>query len=253
MITKLVSGPSQYPVTLDEVKADRDIPTYDATFDSLLKRLIAQATEKAEKFTGRKLVSQTWQLYLDDWPDEEMIKIPFGQLQSVSSVKYKDTDGNQSTWGASNYIVRTGDYGLVVQAYGINWPTTQLYPIDAIEVEFVCGYYAGSEWTADTAKSSGDIVIPTNYQNPFAYSAGGSGTTDSIENEPVWPTTIGGTVVDNDITWTNLGLGVPESIRGGIIMAVAGASEMREPHIEGLSFQQLKSFESLLWGYRHWQ
>jgi hypothetical protein len=59
-----------------------------------------------------------------------------------------------------------------------------------------------SAWAGSTAKSEGDIVIPTT-RNGRRYRAQGGGTTDS--SEPTWPTTDGGTVVDNDITWEEYG------------------------------------------------
>lgn len=59
-----------------------------------------------------------------------------------------------------------------------------------------------SAWAGTTAKSEGDIVVPTT-RNGRRYRAQGAGTTGG--SEPTWPTTDGGTVVDNDITWEEYG------------------------------------------------
>ena len=54
-------------------------------------------------------------------------------------------------------------------------------------------------WSAAASIASGAKRRPTT-TNDRIYQAGGAGTTGA--SEPTWPTTIGATVVDNDITWT---------------------------------------------------
>ena len=54
-------------------------------------------------------------------------------------------------------------------------------------------------WSAAASIASGAKRRPTTTNNRI-YQAGGAGTTGA--SEPTWPTTIGATVVDNDITWT---------------------------------------------------
>ncbi len=53
------------------------------------------------------------------------------------------------------------------------------------------------------------VVTPTDSTNPYLFlaytsSAGAVGTSGAVE--PAWPTVIGDTVVDNEITWLNLGI-----------------------------------------------
>jgi uncharacterized phiE125 gp8 family phage protein len=93
--------------------------------------------------TNRKLLTQTWKLYLDEFPDCDRIRIPFGNLQSVTSVKYKITDGTETTMTVTTeYLVETnGDQcGYIILPYGVYWPTDQLYPSNPITIEFVCGW-----------------------------------------------------------------------------------------------------------------
>lgn len=58
---------------------------------------------------------------------------------------------------------------------------------------------ATTNWATGVSKTVGDYVIPST-PNGYWYTALNSGTTDGV-TEPTWPTTIGDTVVDNDITW----------------------------------------------------
>lgn len=57
----------------------------------------------------------------------------------------------------------------------------------------------GSDWAASTAYVRGDYVQPTTATG-LTYECTTAGTSDA--SEPTWPTTAGGTVVDNTVTWT---------------------------------------------------
>ena len=82
-------------------------------------------------------------------------------------------------------------------------------------------------WSASAAIASGAKRRPTTTNNRI-YQAGGAGTTGGTE--PTWPTTLGATVVDNDITWTCLAYeDTPNEYKlaltaGGLAGATAGAS-----------------------------
>ena len=49
--------------------------------DSLITDLITSAREHVEDILRRKLITQTWKYYLQEWPPNDFIKIPFGNLQ----------------------------------------------------------------------------------------------------------------------------------------------------------------------------
>ena len=111
--------------------------------DSWLTDAIAESREFVEEETNRKLLTQTWKLYLDEFPDCDRIKIPFGNLQSVTSVKYKVTDGTEYTLTlTTDYLVETNgpQCGFIVLPYQESWPTDILYPSNPITIEFVCGW-----------------------------------------------------------------------------------------------------------------
>lgn len=56
------------------------------------------------------------------------------------------------------------------------------------------------KWTASTVYALNDYVIPLASFNGRLYKATTGGTSGG--SEPTWPTTIGGTVVDGSVTWT---------------------------------------------------
>jgi len=74
----------------------------------------------------------------------------------------------------------------------------------------------GTAWVADTVTAVGDVVVPTaGKENGFRYEctvAAGDKKTHAT-TEPTWPTTVGDTVVDDQVTWicvfgNHLGMGV---------------------------------------------
>ena len=139
METVLKTAPVGEPVSLSEVKQHLRIVD-DINQDIYLHDLIAVAREQVEMITWRKLGSQTWYGYLDDWPSASYIEFPFGNLTSVTAIKYTDVDGDESTWSSAEYIVGT-DYqkGRVTLADGYTWPNETLYSSNPIEIEFICG------------------------------------------------------------------------------------------------------------------
>jgi len=250
--TELITAPAAYPVTLADTKDA--IVVSGTTDDDLIRAYIHSATEAAEQFLRRRLVYQTIKLHLDDWPDGDAIVLPFGWLQSVTHVKYKDTDGDQSTFSSDDYIAETATgllAGRIVLGYGETWPSTTLYPSSPIEIQFVCGRYAGAEWEASTAKSAGDVVAPT-YSNRsgLVFVAGGDGTTDATE--PTWTTTAGGTTTDNDITWT-AHPAIPDPICQAIYLMVGELYMQREPLVIGTIVQQLPVVKNLLTPFKLWR
>jgi uncharacterized phiE125 gp8 family phage protein len=110
--------------------------------DDLLNAIIYAGIEHVENLTGRKLLTQTWEYYLDEFPDDS-IKIPFGNLQSVTSVKYKDSDATETTLTENtDYLVECNEdqTGNIVLPYGESWPSFTAYPSKPITIKFVCGW-----------------------------------------------------------------------------------------------------------------
>jgi uncharacterized phiE125 gp8 family phage protein len=122
-----------------------DIVTNAATLaeDSLLETIRVAAREEIENCTRRALITSTWDYYLQEWPQRNFITLPFGNLQSVTSVSWKDTDGTEATLTAgTDYLVETNGAGCgrIVLPYACSWPTNSLYPSNPIKIRFICGW-----------------------------------------------------------------------------------------------------------------
>jgi len=136
---KSVTPPASEPVTLAEAKLHvrQDLDTDD----TLITGLITAAREEVERICWHALLTQTWELVLDRWPAGDAIELPRPPLQSVTSVKYTDSSGAETTWSAANYVVDTDSTpGRIVLAYSVTWPTVVLQPTGGIRVRYVAGW-----------------------------------------------------------------------------------------------------------------
>lgn len=166
MKTALKTAPTKYPVSLEEAKAHLNITLGWTEDDDYIKSLLYVATKKAEQFLRRRLITQTWYAYYDAWPDENYFVLPFGQLQSVTSVKYTETDTTQNTWSATEYNADTdADPGRVILEYDYVWPTETLHPQNPIVIEFVCGYGDTGADVEVNIKHAIKIIIDDLYNN----------------------------------------------------------------------------------------
>ncbi len=164
MKTTIVTEPTGNVISLDEaVKHLNGVPTEDYGY---VQSAIFSAVAAVENITNRKLLTQTWTAYADRWPAAGF-QLPYGNLQSVASVKYLDTDGTEHTVDSADYIVDiVSDPGWVRLAYGASWPTESLYPSNPIRIEFTCGYGVHTA-TAVTGASSASPIVMTQVGHSF--------------------------------------------------------------------------------------
>lgn len=133
---RLITAPTDFPVTVDEAKDQCRVDGTDN--DTYLGGLIATATDHVESYTGRAIMEQTWELVLDDFCDP--IQFPKGPVSAITSVKYLDTDGVEQTISDTNYTLDdVNDPQLLVKASDYSWPTVD-DGVNNVAIRFVCGY-----------------------------------------------------------------------------------------------------------------
>jgi uncharacterized phiE125 gp8 family phage protein len=167
----LVTAPQVEPVTLDEVKTHLRIDGTDE--DVFLTALVKAAREYCESpGLNRALIAQTWDLWLDKWPDKDYIVLPRPPLLAVNSVKYYDTDDAEYTFDSVNYFVDTkSEPSRIALAYNKTWPTTTLRPANGIVVNFDAGYGTADK-VPQTIKQAMLLLIGGWYENRESTIAG---------------------------------------------------------------------------------
>jgi len=141
---KIITPVATEPVSLTEAKLHLRVT--DTAEDDLISALITTAREYCEKFTGRSLAEQTVEYYLDRFPCADEINLPMPPLQSVTSVKYTDSDGIETTMPTDAYLVDAVAGRVVLPYYGV-WPSFTPYTVNPVKIRYVAGY------TTDVPKS----------------------------------------------------------------------------------------------------
>jgi len=169
-------------VVTDVVEADEPIQLADAyehlriyhdsngsVDDTWLTAMIPAAREFCEGELGRSLATKTLELSTNRFPTVTVhthvgpsIALPFGPVQSVSSVTYQaiqlDSNGDQVLDSNDDPVIETktvdaSTYELdtyvtpnrLVLAYGKAWPTDAISAVNSVKIRYVAGYVSAPD------------------------------------------------------------------------------------------------------------
>lgn len=134
---QIVTEPTSEPIDLISVKDWLRITHNDQ--NALLNSLIKVARVYYEEVLDRAMITQTWKAHFTGWPDD-YFELPMSPVASVTHIKYKNTGGTQSTLASSIYITDlVKSPARISLGYNQTWPTTELYPVAPIEIQYVAG------------------------------------------------------------------------------------------------------------------
>ncbi len=171
MSLTLITAPSLEPMTLAEAKLHLRVDGTDE--DDLITALIVAARRRAEHLLTRALITQTWELTLDEFPAAD-IQLPKPGVLSIVSVKYLDSAGVEQTVDSADYALDAATIpGWVLLASDATWPTTY-DGANAVRVRFTCGYGpAASDVPADVVAWC-KLQVGALYRNREGFAAGQS-------------------------------------------------------------------------------
>ncbi len=166
MSFELVTAPTAEPVTVEDMNLYSRVEVDQPQEDLLLLRLITVARELVENDSERQLMTATWKLNLDAFPQSngalELRKPP---IQSVTSLTYFDGDGVQQTLDASKYDVDVlSTPGRLVPAFGESWPVTRNGFPNSVTVEFEAGF-ASAALVPERAKQMIRLLVDHWFNN----------------------------------------------------------------------------------------
>jgi len=143
MISYLLAGPAEEPVTLAEAKAWVKLDGADE--DALLATLITAARLHLESVTGRALLTQSWRLVLDAWPAGGEVRLPVAPLSALTEIRAFDEDGDGHTLALEQFLVAPGDepVRLLLPATVAGMPV--LRQRFGIEIDYVAGFGAAAD------------------------------------------------------------------------------------------------------------
>ena len=146
MIITITIPPATECVSLTETKLHLRLATTVAeavaytTEDGWLTRNIKGVRTQCEFETGRRFITQTLTMYLNEWPTERYIKIPYPPLQSaVVTYRLSDDDDYDETLSTADVDI-VSEPGRIILQPNESWPSGTLYTDKPIKIVFVCGY-----------------------------------------------------------------------------------------------------------------
>ena len=134
--------------------------------DVHLAGLLTSARATAEHHQDRMLITQTWDLYFDGFPAGDSLALHAAPIQSVTSIKYTDSDGAEHTMDAADYAADTVSIRPKVKlAYGASWPTATLRTLHPVVVRVVAGYGAAPADVPYTTRAGMLLLIATMFEH----------------------------------------------------------------------------------------
>jgi hypothetical protein len=187
----LATPPASEPLTTEDVRSYLRLDDDDTSQDSIISVMITAARRYAEQYTGRSLMPQTWLAVADSFPgcwippapfgayaysygsarsveyhspEEQVIKLARGPVNSITSITYVDSNGATQTLDPSTYILDTSDLvQRIAPAYGQNWPAARRQ-LGAVRITFAAGY-ANADAVPATVRNWMLIRIATAFEH----------------------------------------------------------------------------------------
>jgi len=177
---RLVGNPAVEPVSLSDMKVFlKDVP---ASEDAVVSLLIATARRAAEAYTGRALITQTWELVQDGFCAREVeplygwsegptpekggsgvIQLSHPPIQSITSIQITNPANVTSSVSASIYTLDTAS-GRVLLNEGSSWPS-DLRSEASVKVTFVAGYGPAGAAVPEDIRQAIQLYVLTMYEN----------------------------------------------------------------------------------------
>ena len=134
MISYLLAGPAEEPVSLVDAKAFLRVD--DNAEDALIGTLATAARLHVESVTGRAMIFQSWRVVLDAWPVERTIALPVGPVQTLIAVTAFDEDDEAHELALEQFSVQAGRLMLPREVTG----SPALRPRLGLEIDYVAGH-----------------------------------------------------------------------------------------------------------------
>jgi len=131
---RLKTAPASEPITVTQAKVFLKVT--NTAEDALILNMIKAATKYLEDYTNRSFVTQTWEYYADEFPEE--IELYFGSVASITHVKYYN-DAGVLTAFTNFQSDLVSNPARLTPSPDYTWPSVQLSRVNAVVVEYITG------------------------------------------------------------------------------------------------------------------
>jgi len=149
-VAKVITQNSEFGTTIIRLTAT-------SVEDDLLDAIITSAREHIEDITSRALLTQTWDYYLDEFPSGNSIKIPFGNLATVTHVKYKNSAWTETNMTKALTAFAASDITPLTKTK----VTSAAHDFDDGDTVYISGTtsYNGAQTVSNSATNTFDITV----------------------------------------------------------------------------------------------
>ncbi|MDR3475193.1 MAG: head-tail connector protein [Devosia sp.] len=173
MTSYLISGPAAEPLTLDEARAF--VRKDDTGEDALLASLVTAARLHVESVTGRALISQSWRLPLDCWPDDRVVPLPVGPVLSLTSITAYDLTGASSSLSLDGVLLDAKGAPPRLFLPAALTPGVVLRERQGIEIDYLAGYGTDPADVPAGLRQAVLLLVGYWFENRDALAIAGSG------------------------------------------------------------------------------
>ena len=133
----MLSGPALEPVSLADAKAFLRVD--DVVEDTLIASLVSTSRAHIETALGLGLLTQSWRLTIDAWPEMRVLEVPIAPLRSLVSIRAVTAGATARELDLSGFMIEQGPRPARIGLRpGIVLPATQL--IAGISVDMLIGF-----------------------------------------------------------------------------------------------------------------
>lgn len=133
MISYLLAGPAEEPVSLAEAKAFLRLD--GSVEDGLVTTLIAAARLHVESVAETALLHQSWRLVLDQWPADGVVTLPVTPFVGLTALTVFDADDEPHELGLAEVLAEPARLRLPKPPAGL----PAIRRLLGLEIDYVAG------------------------------------------------------------------------------------------------------------------
>jgi uncharacterized phiE125 gp8 family phage protein len=156
----LLIAPEAEPLSLAEARNFLRVDINDD--DDLISALVSSARIHVEAETRRALITQTWRLVRDAWPDEGRMPVLPAPLRAVSAARVYDAQNATHTVDPQSFVVDTAGAALTFASWALMTPGR---PFAGIEIDVECGYGDTASDVPEPLRQAIRLLVAHWYEN----------------------------------------------------------------------------------------
>ena len=161
MTAILLTPPLLEPIALADARSWLRLDT--AAEDDLVSVLIVSARMVVESTIRRMLLTQSWRLVLDAWPQNGIVRIPFAPFQSLAGMRIFDAANVAQPVGTA--LATLDASPDAARLYFSGNPPAPGRAIAGIEIDVVVGYGAAASSIPEPIRQALRMLVARWYEN----------------------------------------------------------------------------------------